>query len=185
MTCTKYYTCMYCSRLTQQAGLYAGLMRCKLSLFTPSPPPPDSSRSTVPSLSNSKRCDITASSEHRRLPCLFRRLPSAGRSLLFSSLLHSRHLPQRHRRWRVSCLRRLSLWFPTLSIQRKVRREGIVVAGTNIDKCYCRAISRVIYIHMGGSITCTAQRHGCQNTFGFKERLTQVICSEGLSFLLC
>lgn len=52
-----------------------------------------------------------------------------------------------------------------LSIQQKVRQKGIVVPGTNIDKYYCRSISLMIYIHMGGYITHRAHRHGCQNKF--------------------
>lgn len=50
-----------------------------------------------------------------------------------------------------------SIW--ALSIQQKVRQEGIVVPGTNIDKCYCSSISLMICIHMGGYITHGVQRY--------------------------
>lgn len=51
-----------------------------------------------------------------------------------------------------------SIW--ALSIQRKVRKEGIVIPGTNIDKCYCSSISLMIWIHMGG-YTVLRTEHKC------------------------
>lgn len=71
----------------------------------------------------------------------------------------------------------ISIW--ALSIQQKVRQEGIVVPGTNIDKCYCSSISLMICMHMGGNITHTAQRHGCWNEFVLVRRWHkryQVVC---------
>lgn len=120
-----------------------------------------SSHSMVPPLSNSKSCEITGSSQQKQLPCLFHCIPSLHPSLHIYST--QKCLPQRHRCCKslLFLLSLTSIW--ALSIPQKVKQEGIVVPGTNIDKCHCSSISLMIYIHMGEYITHKAQRHGCQN----------------------
>lgn len=119
-----------------------------------------SSHSIVLLLSNSwNQCKFTTeaaaifvSLDHFSLPIpthLFYTEQLASKALLLKSLLF---------------LVSITLIWP-LSIQQKVRQEGIFVSGTNIDNYYCHSISLLIYMHMGGYNTHWAQRPRCQNQF--------------------
>lgn len=132
-----------------------------------------SSHSMVPPLSKSKSCEISGSSQQKQLPCLFHCIPSLHPSLphlFYTEMFASKASLLKNLLFLLSLT---LIW--ALSIQLKVRQEGIAVPGTNIDKCYCSSMSLMIYIHMGGSITHRAQRHGCQHEFISGEKARQVI----------
>lgn len=57
-----------------------------------------------------------------------------------------------------------SIW--ALSIQQKVMQEGIVVPGTNIDKCYCSSINPYdLHTHGRVNYTVKTSRHRYKNVF--------------------